>query len=319
MTNLSETRHYWRGLDLLKFILALLIVATHCRLGEEIYVVKQVLDNLFSVAVPLFFAISTFVFVKRMDKLDEDAQKGLLKHYLLRLAILFGVWYILALPVNYHRWWKVATLKETIFAFFLGCTAWGYWFIKALGINLILLFLFRKRDSFLSLSILALVVYLVFAFNYIYNYFNFPYHPYNSFYYNTAYCCAGAWLARKPQQLSNLEHNHRALAIGWLLMFAAAWFEPIRPVFRILSIVLILPCFTKLTNGHDLKHLRSKSTIIYMSQFIVIYYYNLLFEGTASIFSLSPVRFVLVSFVCLVIASFCVTFENRFSLLKCLR
>lgn len=319
MTTDTETRHYWRGLDLLKYILAFFIVATHCRLGEEQSVVKQLLGVLCSVAVPLYFAISAFVFVKRMDHLDETEKLGLLKHYFLRLAILFGVWYILAFPVNYNLWWKVSTPKETLFALFFGCTARGYWFIKALGVNLLLLYLCRRKGSFSFLCLLALVVYFVFSFNYIFDFFQFPYHPYYSFYYHSAYCCAGAWLARNPESLSKLENNHIALAAGWLLLFAAAWFEPIRPAFRLLSIILVFPCFSRLTEGTDLKRLRSKSTIIYMSQFIVIYYYDFFSKTTASVFSISLVRFVLVSFICLAIASICVASENRIFALQYLR
>lgn len=317
MTTYTETRHYWRGLDLLKFILAFFIVAAHCRLGEEQTVIKQVLDILFSIAVPLFFAISAFVFVKRMDYLDKNEKTGVLKHYFLRLAILFGVWYILAFPVNYNLWWKVSTPKETLFAIFFGCTAWGYWFIKALGINLLLLYLCRRKGSFSFLCLMALVIYFVFSFNYVFEIFHFPYHPYYSFYYHSAYCCTGACLARNPESLSKLENNHIALAAGWLLMFAAAWFEPIRPAFKLLSIVLVLPCFSRLSDGRDLKHLRYISTIIYMSQFIVIYYYSLLSENATSFFfSLSPVRFFVVVSLCLVFAYSCVAFSKRFPVLK---
>ena len=165
---------------------------------------------------------------------------------------------------------------------------------------------------------LSLVVYLTFTFNYIFDYFYYPYSPYYSFYYHTAYCCMGAWLARSSQTLLILERKSLYLAFGCLLLLLFFCFEFVRPLVRLLSILLIFPCFSKLTDGQDLKDLRNKSTIIYMSQFIVIFYYERLCE--ASVFlSFSPVRFLFVSAICFATASACVSFENRIPVLKYLR
>ena len=319
MTTSTDTRQDWRGLDLLKFILAFFIVAAHCRLAEEWPPIKDLFGELFSIAVPLYFAISSFLFIKKLDGLEEERKPWLIKHYLVRLSILFCVWYCLSFPVTFQRWWKVASLKESLFAILLGCTAWGYWFIKALGVNLLLLYLFRKKTSLIFWLFLSLAVYLIFAYNSIFDFFYFPYRPYYSFYYHTAYCCLGACLARSPQALLFLERNSPLLILGWLMVFIATQFVPLSPVFQLASIVLVFPCFSKLTNGRDLKYLRNKSTIIYMSQFIVIYYYDHLCEETSPILCSSPIRFFIVSALCLAIASASISLEKSLPFFKYLR
>ena len=319
MASITDNRQYWWGLDLLKFTLAFFIVASHCRLAEEIPQVKEVLDLLFSIAVPLYFAISAFVFTTRMDGLEESMKSNLIKHYILRLGILFCLWYFLSLPVTIYRWWNVATLKETLYAVFLGCTAWGYWFIKVLGINLLLLYLFRRKRDFYLLFLLSLVVYLIFAYNYVFDFFDFPYRPYYSFYYHTAYCCMGALLARNQHILSEIERNHRILPFIWLLLFVASCYVSLGPLFRLFSIILILPYFSRLTSSNDMRHLRYMSTIVYMLQFIVIHFYDHLFGDNVPVLSLSPVRYIVVMAFCLTFASICVAFENRFPVLRYLR
>lgn len=319
MTATADNRQYWRGLDMLKFILAFFIVAAHCRLAEEWPPVKDFLGALFSTAVPLYFAISSFLFFKKLDGSEEERKPWLIKHYLFRLGILFCVWYCLAFPITFHRWWKVASLKESIFAILLGCTAWGYWFIKALAVNLLLLFIFRDKKFLVVLTLLSIAVYFVFAYNYIFGFFYFPYSPYYSFYYHTAYCCCGALLARSPQVLLKLEQRSIFLVSGWLLIFIASQFGPFGPVYRLVSIVLIFPFFSKLRAGRDLKDLRNISTIIYMSQFVVIYCYDLVCEEASPLLCLSPVRYLAVSVLCLAIAFASVSLETRCPAFKYLR
>jgi hypothetical protein len=130
----------------------------------------------------------------------------------------------------------------------------------------------------------------------------------------------GVWFARKPQMLHQLEQHSGYLAIGWLLLFTAAvvWM-PLRPLFLLLSLILVFPCFSRESQGKDLRNLRHISTFVYMSQFLVIYYYDRLFEGTQSFLTLSPVRFSIVTVLCLTLASVCLALEHRFPVLKYLR
>ena len=112
-------RSYWPGLDILKLVLAIFIVAAHCRLFEENLVVKEWFDRLSSIAVPLFFGISSFLFTKKLEACPEIDKKQLLRKTISRLLVLFSVWYIIVFPVTYFRWWSVATFKESLFALFL--------------------------------------------------------------------------------------------------------------------------------------------------------------------------------------------------------
>lgn len=94
---------------------------------------------------------------------------------------------------------------------------------------------------------------------------------------------------------------------------------PLRPLFLLLSLILVFPCFSRESQGKDLRNLRHISTFVYMSQFLVIYYYDRLFEGTQSFLTLSPVRFSIVTVLCLTLASASLALEHRFPVLKYLR
>ena len=192
----TARKTYFPGLDLLKFILAIMIVAAHCRLFEEFTDLKVLADRLFSIAVPLFFAMSAFFFVRKIDAMEEVDKRRQFKKTIKRLAILFAIWYVLMLPMTWFKWWSIATLKETVYAVFLSCTFNGYWFIKALIINTAILYLCRDRWSMILLSAVSFALYLLFAYNYIYHYLPIEFSPYYSFYYHTSFFCIGAMMAR---------------------------------------------------------------------------------------------------------------------------
>lgn len=314
---------YFPGLDLLKFILAIMIIAAHCRLFEEFSDVKVLADRLFSIAVPLFFAMSAFFFVRKIDSLDESGKRKQISKTIKRLAILFAIWYVLMLPMTWFKWWSVATLKETVFALFLSCTLNGYWFIKALIINTAILYLCRDKKAMILLFAISIIVYLIFAYNYIFHYLPIDLSPYYSFYYHTSYFCVGAIMARYYDDIRLFRLSSWTLLGLWIILFVLVSFLPIDPLYRLFSILLIFPVFERmdLECGEKLKTLRNMSIILYMVQFVLIWLYNgacdrwLDSESIQySVLQFSVVRFIVVLSIAIAIAWVVLELEKRLKL-----
>ena len=322
----TTQKQYLPGLDLLKFILAILIVSGHCQLFVEFPTIQQWWGHLTSIAVPLFFCISSFLFFRKIYSVPEDSNtRPILIHSIKRLTILFLCWYVLMIPMTYFEFYSVATLKEVIFAFFLSCSLRGYWFIKALIINTIILYCCRKKNALILCTIIALIVYFYCSYNYIYHYNPIleGFHPYYSFYYHTIAFCIGALFARiKFVYVSNI-----ILLFMWMVALTLCYLDWMDPIFRIISICFIFPVFLRLyirrISSERLKTLRNMSVILYMVQFLLIWLYNSgcnSFLGTESklfyflLFSL--IRFVIVLAIAVGIATWILKNEPRHKWLK---
>lgn len=266
------------GFDLLKIIMAILIVAAHTHLFEEYNVLATIRGNIASIAVPTFMAISAYFFFKKIFRVpkEEDTRPVLIKT-LKRLALLFFCWYILMLPMTYFKFFSVATIKETIFAIFFSCTFNGYWFIKALIINTCIFYICRDGKAFIICAFVSLLIYLFFSYNYVYHFIDFPYHPYYSFYYHLAYYSVGVLFARYGECILRNHVNSLLIVVIWMLLLASCFFFDFTdPIYRLLSIPLLFIFFYQL----DLKPkpyyktMRDMSIILYMVQFVLIWLYN---------------------------------------------
>lgn len=276
----SVQKQYLPGLDLLKFILAILIVSGHCQLFMEYPNLQQWWGHLTSIAVPIFFGISSYLFFRKVYTVPEGADaRSILLHSIKRLLILFVCWYVLMIPMTYFQFFSVATLKETIFAFFFSCSLRGYWFIKALIINTVILYFCRRKIPLTVCTIVSIVVYLYCSCNYIYH-FNpvvNEFHPYYSFYYHTAYFCSGALFARFQNRLQFENWRTASLLLIWLFLLVLTLWPSFDPIFRLTSFILLFPIFYKMKPYFSLssyKHLRDMSIILYMVQFVLIWLYN---------------------------------------------
>ena len=320
-------KKYYSGLDFLKFLLAIFIVAAHTKLFQEYPLTKVLLDRLISIAVPLFFSISAFFFTRKIDAIDNEAGK---QAYFLktikRLGILFCLWYCLMLPMTWFKWWSIATVKETFYAILFSCTFNGYWFIKALIINTAILFAFRDRKATLFLLLCSIAIYLFWAYNYRYHFISLNISPYYSFFYHTSYFCVGALMARYYEVIRLFRFKSLSLITIWAILFILTSYLPIDPLYRLFSTVLIFPIFERLEIDYSgLKTMRSMSIILYMIQFVLIWLYNgackkwLQPESIQySVLQYSITRFFVVTAVAIAVAWIIVSLEKipRLSFLK---
>ncbi len=310
------------GIDVLKFFLAILIVAGHCSLFEELPDVFVLQNRLNSIAVPIFFATSAYLFFRKLQSTPNDNISDVLQHTIKRQAVLFLFWYILMLPMTYVKWFSIATLKETFFAILLSCTFRGYWFIKALLINTVIVYLCKGTRSLWICTLIALVVYLFFSYNYIYSYYpaGLALRPYYSFYYHTLYFCVGALFARYQDCLHFERWSISLLITLWGLLYVADYVTGIDPIFRLLSILLIFPLFYRMggVNPSIGKSMRAMSIIFYMVQFVLIWLYDERCKAfldaesdTFAVFQYSVVRFFAVLFFSIAIAWFIMRGEKK--------
>lgn len=114
------------GLDILKFLLAIMIIALHTELGSYNPSVHWVLTNLFHIAVPCFFAISSFLFFRKIDSTPVNKQQSVFKKSITRYLILYLIWYILIFPFSWKIFIQPASGKEILFALLFKATDAGF-------------------------------------------------------------------------------------------------------------------------------------------------------------------------------------------------
>lgn len=268
---------YYPGFDILKFICAITIVAAHTNLFAEFPITHSFFQRLISIAIPVFFGISAFVFYSKL--IQAEYPKIIFKKNIKRLIILYSTWYILMFPMTYIRFFEIANWKEIIYNILFTSTLNGGWFIKALIINTALLYICRKPVHLIIYTVFGCLIYLLFAYNYIYHFININISPYYSFFYHIAYFCAGAIIALLLNRNKLPQPPKSLLIISWLLLFSLTHFLPIDPIYRLLSgsifILLFLP--VKYEKQPLLSNLRKASVLFYMLQFFLIWIYDSFF------------------------------------------
>lgn len=263
---MTITTEYYKGYDVLKFILSIFIVAAHTNLLEEFPDIDYALSMLISGAIPTFAAISAFLFLSKIDSASNDSEKKqILKKSVVRLATIFVIWYIIMLPMTYCRFFETATVKETIYAILLSCTFNGYWFFKSLIFNTIILFIFRSKKAFKTLLLISFLIYIFWSYNYIYSYVNLDISPYYSFYYHLFYFCSGALYSR-VRWFKNQKNSHMVLML--ILCVIITCIPKLNPIGRLLYPFILLPIFSKLRfetlTNNSCKILRTYSILFYL-------------------------------------------------------
>ena len=126
----------YNGIDLMKFVMAIVIVSIHTQLYTPLgrwYLVFQ--DH----AVPLFYVFSSFFFFKKMRSTSgKERLKGLL-HFEKRINLLYLFWIVALMPFILY-WWHneylhlplADLLRQFVKEYFLGSQFWAAWFFGSL-------------------------------------------------------------------------------------------------------------------------------------------------------------------------------------------
>ncbi len=152
----------WYGIDLFKFIAAVLIVYLHSYNSDWGMVGSWVKQVLGTACVPFFFISSGFLFRRGLErnriKNGEPGERTWFRHHMARLLRMYAVWTLLTLPVAFlivnrgHPEYGVAmkVLYHLRLVFLTGSIGY-YWYILALimGVAVIYWIHLKKCDSLL--------------------------------------------------------------------------------------------------------------------------------------------------------------------------
>ena len=269
----SHQSAYFPGLDILKFALAILIVAAHCAFLSEVHgVARQIIDIVESFLIPTFFAVSAFLF---FNKIDEP---GAFKKYVKRIATIFLIWYVIMLPITYVTFFSHASINGIIFAILFSCTLLGYWYFKVLIINTVILYAAYKRGKLVfNIALLcAILPYCFVAYNSSIFHVNLMFWPSYTFYYNAAFFAVGVLFSKYYNHIPALL-NKKAVLIPAAIVLTICCLNPDFHAFcRLIMPVVLLLIFinVKSSNSELCKKLRAMSILFYTMQFAIIYIYK---------------------------------------------
>lgn len=149
--NIEIKRIVIPGLDILKFIMSLLIVAVHSEAVNDIPIVYEVTNPIINSAVPMFFVVSAFLLFRKMrqSQLTFHQERGIMLHFTWRLILLYVFWMVVQLPLVIHtRHYLSMSFFEFIYNFLLDIafrsTFHGAWFFSALVVGTWLIYLLAK-------------------------------------------------------------------------------------------------------------------------------------------------------------------------------
>lgn len=254
---------YSGGYDILKFMMACLIVAIHSQAFYGPYS-SIYLKPITGVAVPVFFVLSSFFYFLRIND-GRDIQSSL-KRYLQRIGLLYLFWFIVNLPIIYHKKHYFVEngfpdVLRLIMDVIFRATFSGSWFFSASCLAIVLFSVFYRK---MELRIIMLV-FSVFLWFYI-NCIDLIPNQYHGIY---------DWWAKNIRDEVRLTVLEALPWVGMGMILSSPQKMKIEISKMILSVLLvILLCFLVYTysNGCDFYYALSKFLLVIV---IVLYAANL--------------------------------------------
>lgn len=147
--NINTSAFLIPGLDVLKFIMSLFVVAIHSEAINEHRLAYEVLSPLIACAVPAFFVISSYLVFRKIRLENNTPPYGILIHFTKRLALLYAFWMVVQLPLVLHtRHYLDMSLLSFIYNFILDITLrstfHGAWFLSALVVGVWIIYMMSK-------------------------------------------------------------------------------------------------------------------------------------------------------------------------------
>lgn len=149
MTNIKqETLQGSNAIDLLKFIMATMIVAMHTSLCKELT------NPWFRIAVPIFFILSSYFFFKKLKEKTMLEKRQALKLYIKRVFFLYIFWLVALTPFVLITKWNILS-EHSLLECCLILVRWiltgnffgASWFLVALMIGVPTIFYLSKWIS----------------------------------------------------------------------------------------------------------------------------------------------------------------------------
>lgn len=228
------------------------------------------------------------------------------------------------LPMTYETFFKLANFKEILYAITLSSTFAGYWFIKALIINTIIIYVVFKKRKLLPFSIISITIYLLLSYNNIYSFIELPISVYPSFYYNLAYFVVGIFYATVEQKVTSCNIKTTYCVLSCFILIICSFIPFLYPICNLLiPFTLILTANYLFHNNKSYYKLRVMSILFYVLQFLAIHLYNKFIgkfdiDITHNLLGNSLIKFSLITLILFLISHLIIKLEKnkKFSYLK---
>lgn len=291
----EKTQYY--GLDLLKFLMALLVAARHV---IQIYYPAEsrwrlVIGNwLSNLAVPVFFVIAGFLLFKKLTNTDWT----IIRRYVCRILKLYILWCIIYWPIDIYNCHQSGepVLKTILFyfqSFLFSSTITQLWYLPALATACLIVWAGYKAG--LKIWMLLLLTSLLFIFGCSCNNQYFLEHSprkiqefihwyapiflttRNGVFYGSLYVTLGLWFSRKQWHMPPL------LAAAGSLIFLGVMYKEVSTFSNanmVFSAVPTVVCLVELamglkgTSSRFFLFLREQSQWIYFSHYYFIHLFS---------------------------------------------
>lgn len=314
------------GFDVLKVLLAFVIVSLHASLGGPFLSAPycEWIRNFQNMAVPGFFVISSYVFFVKLFELSKEDQRKSLFRYEKRVLILYLSWSVIMLPITmrYHDYLSYNWMGIVYYIkdFFFGFTFMASWFFGALLVGIPIVFMLRNRPIVLLLISIFLYFYLVYIGRFP-DILQLPYrwyeanvaHPNLSFPRGVVWLGIGCVLA-KTRIMDRITMSPVYMYAGGILLIISILYPKL---FTLIGVTVMVAVFYKASFSvfvcENAKHLRKISTIVYCVHFPVI---HAVWKVIPEEFSF--VVFLLASLFSIVVSEviICLSRQKRLSFLK---
>lgn len=170
--SLMTTRKSFDSFDLTKWICSLMVIIIHTRPFKNNPIFDfYVTDVLCRIAVPLFFAMSGYLFFRRITFKDGKIERssdnmGRLIKYVKHLSLIYlaaSAFYLLyIIPYWYHiEWWGLHAIKDYAASFLFSGSIYHLWYLVASVYGIILLYILLTFVSIDVMKYLCVVGWVV--------------------------------------------------------------------------------------------------------------------------------------------------------------
>lgn len=164
-----QHRKYIVGFDILKILMAFVIVSLHSGISKEMgQPFAAWCLNFQNLAVPVFFVLSSYLLFDKVFASGEDNAKALWR-YERRLLILYLIWSVIMIPItlflHHYQAQGLLGVLYWIKDFFFDYTFYASWFFGALLVGMPIVFSLRNHPWIIvALSFILYVVFTFYAF-----------------------------------------------------------------------------------------------------------------------------------------------------------
>ena len=299
METLKTGHRQYNAIDIMKVIMALLVVMIHKPFfSPEHPFAKYISEEVIAaLAVPFFFIVSSFLCFKKMNGTKADNKKFI--DFEKRLLILYIVWTIIYIPASLIKFYGIrlegmtfklflSALMEIAKKFFLSSSFVHLWYVNTLMLSVALLFLMRKKLSDKAVLGIAFAAFSVSnLFPYLYpavpslEAFAEACPPILSYVFGKGLLCtaAGMFLSDKDLKSDQVKLSLAPIALVVLILFSVFSYEYRNTAIDTVRYFLVVSCSVsifimcrdlRLKDSGVYKTLRNYSSLIYFTHMLMI-------------------------------------------------